>query len=107
MTIKTHEQNSKKSTNLRQTHECKLIQTSYKQDEKKRKKTQFDKLPDEIRIGGTFDGEVDNATRRGLQDSTVPDTVPSSESFELDMTSGRKGPLQREKTCRKATVNNG
>lgn len=73
----------------------------------KEKKTQLEKLPDEVRIGGTRNREVDNATPRGLQDSAVPDTVPSSESFEVDMASGRKGPLQREKTCRKAAVNNG
>ena len=53
-------------------------------------------LPDEQRIGRTFDWEVDDATDDTLQDSGMPETVPSSESFKFDRARWREGSLQRE-----------
>jgi hypothetical protein len=61
-------------------------------------------VPNELRIGGALEGEVDNAADRDSQESGVPGSVPCSEAVELDPTSQRKGPLQREKGGRKDTV---
>lgn len=36
-------------------------------------------VPNEVRIGGSLDGEVDNATKDTLQDSTVACSVSSSQ----------------------------
>jgi hypothetical protein len=61
-------------------------------------------VPNKVRIGGALDGEVDNAAHRASQESGVPGSVPGSEPVELDPSSQRKGPLQREKSGREDAV---
>lgn len=54
-----------------------------------------DKLPDEERIGGTLDGEINDAGD-SLQDSRVSESVASAERVESDSVSRRKRPLESE-----------
>lgn len=60
---------------------------------RKRKKYGVE-LPNDVRVGGTNDPEINDAAGKGLQHTRVAATVPSCNYLELHLFVNRKRPLQ-------------